>query len=277
MVKDAVYTFKLLKHYKPFDSTFFRLAKLGIFSAKQFYTTILYTDKQSYKFLKDGGLEFDQVIFLDSIEEYKGGNYAMPKILTMIERTSPYIHLDFDSILIEKPKSNSTVSFPFPEPDLTNITTHNPYEFVYIAYVKCFIEEVLDKVDYEKQKRLKWDIFPNNSALIVNNPKLISDIYKEIIEDFSLELIEKINPTAVEQQYLLSYLEYYELEYSFRKPSDTFNIIDYRELSDKKKFYYLDKQKYVHMSHYSWWPEISNEVLDFFYKKLNYKEKKVNI
>ena len=136
---EAVYTFKKLKHYKPFDDTFFRLAKLSLHSAKQYYSTVLYTDNDSLEFLTNGGLKFDRVVLLDSIEKYKGINYAMPKILTMISRKEPYIHLDFDSILIEKPHSTAQVSFPFPEPDLTNITTHNPYEFVYIAYVKCYV------------------------------------------------------------------------------------------------------------------------------------------
>lgn len=277
MIKDAVYTFKLLKHYKPFDETFFKLAKLSIFSAKRFYKTILYTDESSYKFLRKGGLEFDEVVYSKSIEEYAGGNYAMPKILSMIDRTSPYIHLDFDSILIEKPSSSSTVSFPFPEPDLTNITSHNPYRFVYIAYVKCFEEEVLDKIDYEKQKIIKWDIFPNNSALIVNNPSIVSDMFREIINEFVPDIIEKLNPTAIEQQYFLSLLRHYEINYDFRSTSDSFDIIDYRALSDKKRYFYLEKQKYVHLSNYAWWPEVSNEILDFFYNKLNFNQNKITI
>lgn len=274
MIQEAVYTFKKLKHYKPFDETFFKLAKLSLYSAKQFYTTTLYTDKESFTFLKQGGLEFDKVVLLDSIINYEGSNYAVPKILTMIDRKEPYIHLDFDSILLSKPTSNSSVSFPFPEPDLKNITGHNPYEFVYIAYVKCFVEQILDKVDYEKQKRLIWDIFPNNSALIVNNPEIVSDVFKEIMYDFVPDKIEVLNPTSIEQQYFLSHLVHYDVDYDFRNSTDTFNVIDYRPLTSKSRKIYLSKQKYVHFSHYSWWPEITNEVLDYYYGKLNLIENK---
>ena len=274
MIKEAIYTFKKLKHYKPFDETFFRLAKLSIYSAEQFYTTVLYTDNNSLEFLTNGGLKFDRVVLLDSIEEYKGGNYAMPKILTMISREEPYIHLDFDSILIDKPESKAQVSFPFPEPDLTKLTTHTHYEFVYIAYVKCFVEHIMDQIEYEKQSRIKWNIFPNNSALLVNNPKTISDIFTEIITEFVPDKIEVLNPTAIEQQYFLSHLEYYGIEYDFRNTTDTFSIIEYKTLSDKKKQYYLDKQKYVHISHYAWWPDITDEILNFFNQKLNLIEKK---
>ena len=132
----------------------------------------------------------------------------------------------------------------------------------------------MDKIDYEKQSRIKWNIFPNNSALLVNKPQTVSDIFTEIITEFVPDKIEVLNPTAIEQQYLLSHLEYYGIEYDFRNTTDTFNIVDYRTLSDKKKEYYLDRQKYVHISHYAWWPEITNEVLDFYYKKLNLIEKK---
>ena len=274
MIEEAIYTFKKLKHYKPFDGTFFRLAKLSLHSAKQYYTTVLYTDNDSLEFLTNGGLKFDRVVLLDSIKEYKGGNYAMPKILTMISREEPYIHLDFDSILIEKPYSLFPVSFPFPQPGFKTSNTHNDYEFVYIAYVKCFVEQIMNKIDYEKQCRIKWDTFPNNSALIVNMPKIVSDIYTEIITDFVPDKIELLNPTAIEQQYLLSHLEYYEVDYNFRNPIDTFNILDYNTLSEKKKYFYLEKQKYLHLSQYSWWPEHTNEVLDFYYKKLNLIEKK---
>jgi len=274
MIKEAVYTFKKLKHYKPFDDTFFRLAKLSLHSAKQYYTTVLYTDKDSLEFLTNGGLKFDRVVLLDSIKEYEGGNYAMPKILTMISREEPYIHLDFDSILIEKPYSLLPVSFPFPQPGFNTLKTHNDYEFVYTAYVKCFIEQIMDKIDYEKQSRIKWNTFPNNSALIVNLPLIVSNIYTEIITDFVPDKIELLNPTAIEQQYLFSHLEYYDIEYDFRNTVDTFNIVDYRILPDKEKYFYLEQQKYIHLSQYSWWPDITDEVLDFFYKKLNLIEKK---
>lgn len=277
MIKEAIYTFKKLKHYKPFDKTFFKLAKLSLHSAKQFYNTTLYTDKESFTFLTQGGLEFDKVVLLDSIVKYQGSNYAIPKILTMIDRKEPYIHLDFDSILLSKPTSNSTVSFPFPEPDLKNITGHNPYEFVYTAYVKCFVEQILDKIDYEKQKRLIWDIFPNNSALIVNNPEIVSDIFKEIIYDFVPDKVELLNPTSIEQQYFLSHLVYYDVDYDFRNSTDTFNVIDYRPLTPKSRKIYLSKQKYVHLSHYSWWPEITNEVLDYYYNKLGFVENKSSL
>ena len=274
MVTEAIYTFKKLKHYKPFDETFFRLAKLSLHSAKQYYTTVLYTDNDSLEFLTNGGLKFDRVEIVDQIEKYKGTNYAMPKIITMLHRKSPYVHLDFDSILISKPESNKPVSFPFPEPDVTDVSTHNPYEFVYNAYVSNFVEHIMDKVNHDMQMRLKWNIFPNNSALIVNSPKIVSEIYREIIEDFIPDKIEKVTPTSLEQHYLLSFLEHHKVNYDFRNKKDTFNLIDYRTLDETGKFIYLENQEYVHLVQYNWWPDITNEVLDFFYKKLNLIEKK---
>lgn len=271
---EAVYTFKKLQHYKPFDNTFFRLAKLSIHSAKQFYSTVLYTDDKSLKFLSAGGLVFDRVVLLDSIAEYKGNNYALPKILTMIERKDPYIHLDFDSILIDKPESKEPVSFPFPEPNLKMLDTHNPYEFIYKSYVKCFVEHIMDKIDYEKQKILVWDVFCNNSALLVNTPEIVSEIYSEIINDFIPDKIEAIVPTAIEQQYLLSFLHHYNISYDFREDTDKFKVIDYKNKTQKEKKFYLTNLKYLHFGQYDWWPQITNEVLDFFENKLKYKHTK---
>jgi len=269
---DAIYSFKKLKHYKPFDETFFRLASLSIQSAKQFYNTILYADEPSSNFLLDNGLKFDKVVILGSIANYNGSNYAMPKILTMINRTEPYIHLDFDSILIEKPQSTNPVSFPFPEINSNNIYDYSTHKYVYDAYVKCFIDQVLNKVSLKKQNIIKWDIFPNNSALLVNNPKIVSSIFKEIITEFVPNQLELLSPSAVEQQYLLSFLTYYQVPYDFRSNTCNFSIQEYNQKTKSEQFYYLDIQTYVHLCNYTWYPDLTNKVLDFYYSKLKVVE-----
>lgn len=64
------------------------------------YKTRLYTDLKNYKLLKN--IEYDEIIFLDEkiIKEFPETGWSLGKILTMSMVNEPFIHIDFDLLLV---------------------------------------------------------------------------------------------------------------------------------------------------------------------------------
>ena len=98
----VIYAFKQFsKHYKPFDDTFFELARLSVELSKKYYTTEFYCDSESKILFEANGVFFDKVIVSDKIESYSGSLTSMAKVYAMIEQTEPYIIVDFDTLILK--------------------------------------------------------------------------------------------------------------------------------------------------------------------------------
>ena len=252
MVKDAIYTFKRLKHYKPFDDSFFELAKLSIESAKKFYNTILYTDTFSKDFLLSNGLHFDEVIVLEELENLVTTNYGLPKMVAMISRTEPYVHLDFDTILINKPHSIQQVAFAFPEIELLYKVKPLALNSLVNGYLKSY-NLIESNLTAEQKRILYWDKVPSNCVLLVNDPQLVRDIFTKAIDEWYKGNEGTISPSVLEQQILLSYLREYKAEYQFLLEMNKFDTSEYL---NSDSIAYLSQFDFIHLYDYPDYPEI---------------------
>ena len=253
----ALYSFKLSKtHYKPFDFNFFKVAKLSLEMSKKIYgKTKLVTDIKSHLFLKNNGIVFDEVIFLDEILNYKGiysekhelswFNSFISKLYAMIYETEPYIMLDFDTVLLGKLPNKYDIGFAFPEIPSITINT-----LLVSSHVNNTIEYVTEtfKNNYESTKHLLPDNFeihetsPSNCAVIVNNPIIVSEIVLHIKNLFTdLEYVQ-LSPAFIEQFLFYNFLKYFKIDcgYILENEPDYINPQSSIEFFNKKMYHFID-------------------------------------
>lgn len=156
---------------------FLLYSKVSLFySRKLSDDVVLYTDSETKKLVEDYGLEYDE-INTDVMDSYDGDtfNYAIPKILTYINQTKPYIHLDFDTILFELPDTDNDVFFGYYD-----------YQSVHDEGVSNYYLDDFGKISNKllgnimKGHAVKQ--IPNFSLFGVNKPNEVADTFKEILK-----------------------------------------------------------------------------------------------
>jgi hypothetical protein len=217
----AIYSFKELRteHYKPIDKNFFKIAKLSVELAKINYTTVFYGDESSYKLFKDKNITFDEVNLLESISNYNGDITSYSKLMAMKEQTEPYVCLDFDTLVFENIKSNSTVLFGYPEIGgikLFNILSEDS-QLEYIEYINLYYKRHLDKYKHKFPSYINpyLDKVPNFSLFMVNNPILVKEIINEIFTIFEYNELEEMGAMFIEQYLIPMYIQSLDIEYKF--------------------------------------------------------------
>jgi hypothetical protein len=179
----VIYSHKILPHvYKPFDDIFYDVAKKSIECAKKFYKTKLYCDLESKDLFEKKGLVFDEIEILPEIQNYKGSIFSVPKILTMIHETEPYIHIDFDVLLFDKLNVKKDVTFGYSDVDFIKFPHLHVIDDITSKYVKPFKEYFIECFKNENYGSWSWNLIPNNCVIVVKNPKIVSDIYTDILE-----------------------------------------------------------------------------------------------
>ena len=200
----VIYSFKTFKHhYKPLDETFYKVAACSVAAASKFYKTKLYCDSNSAGLFQEKEIKFDEVVVLDSINNYNGELYCMPKILAMIEEDEPYIHMDLDSMIFEKIYSPHTITYAYKELELANNSKTNQIDYLNKFYVNPYNEFLKDKLEYINPS---WSTIPNHSFVMVKSPELVKKIYSDLINEISSD-IEKISPMLLEQFLLYQVLK----------------------------------------------------------------------
>lgn len=269
---EAVYSFKKFEHYKPFDTLFFDIARVSVASAKEHYSTVLYTDTAGANLFAENKIDFDKVVILPEIEEYLGFSYCMPKVLTMISRIDPYVHLDFDTILYSKLEYREPVVFAFPEVSIDNTTTWQTYHHIYTNYVDNYITNLEPLLSPKQKQLIDWTIFPSNCVLIVNNPKIVSRVYEYLLNTFIPQsVIEKLNPAVVEQFLFASILKNFKVNFKFIQNINTLHPEYFSNLSEFEQSMYLGTQEFIHLVFYGHAPEVAYKLIDLQAKKLNVK------
>lgn len=236
----VIYAFKQLhrEHYKPFDETFFKLARLSVEMAKKYYSTKLYCDRESLKMFNHNNVKFDEVEILDSIEQYSGNLTCMSKILAMMEQTEPYIMCDFDSVILQNIPNVSTIKFAYPETVKLHLNTvlYEGRPDDYINYLDKYYATPYNK---HKHKFHDWflvdpDTSPNNCIVMVNSPIMVREIYKDILSKFTTEEMDLTGPMFIEQFLLYHYLKNFRVDIDYiadgwKNP----NTMDYQMLFEK--------------------------------------------
>jgi len=262
---NVIYSFKTLKqkHYKPFDSTFFKIAKLSVDIAKKNYHTIFYGDSASIKLFETHGVVFDEVVYSKSIENYKGDLIGMIKIIAMLEQTEPYIISDFDSIIFKKLIQRHTIDFAYPE--LHNIENSdgwklNTQNYLYEYYKKPWEKYGNRFLDYNGVPTKIPQHISNHSLVMVSHPMLVSEIYREILSKLSLNEQNQCHSMFIEQFLLTYYLYKLNVDYGYISASNPANdIISFKML----------RHDFVHLINFN-----TDELI---YDKINYLKKIYNV
>lgn len=239
----AIFSFKKLKteHYKPIDKNFFKLAKLSVELAKLHYKTVFYGDSDSYKIFEEKNITFDEVNLLESIELYDGDITSYSKLMAMKNETSPYVCLDFDTLVFEKIKSTNTITFGYPEIGaikLYNILSEDSQK-EYLDYINLYYKRHLDKYKDKLPDFINPYLtsIPNFSLFMVNNPILIHQIIKDIFNIFTAYELEEMGAMFIEQYLIPLYIDSLEVDYKF--------IYDDSSQELNKSFLFL-KSKFYH-------------------------------
>lgn len=275
----AIYCYKFMDTFwKPKDEYFWKLAKLSVNHTKKYYTTVLYADRKTKSLFRENGIEFNE--FVDMTREFdkvRIHSYCMPKILSMIKQTTPYVVMDLDIILFEKIQPTNSVTFGFKEVD-TSIEDSLEAKKWQIPYVEEYYENYYNKFRLNVKDtpvKFDWCVFPNNSLVFVNNPYIVSKTYQTIL-DMLGEDVFKIPPVYSAQFYeqflFYNYLKYYNTDVGFvydKKPP--------RPHYDKKEndFNHLFSNKFLHLESYHR-DEDMHTVIDYLEQQWENEKKLTN-
>jgi hypothetical protein len=199
----AIYAYKHLdKFWKEPSKDFYTLAKLSTLLAARHYVTTLYTDEFTHEIFKKEGVEFDEVIYLPSLEIVTENNYGMSKVLAMMEQTEPYIILDLDTLIFEPITSDSTVTYGYKEGETDKVEG--------IHYIQKYYLNSYERYKHKIDLTIDWSIYPNNCLVAVKNPFIIREIYTKVLE-------------IIDNDYFNSTVQFYEqkLLYDFLVSYDT--------------------------------------------------------
>lgn len=239
----AVYSYKMrYKHYKPLNDEFVRLAKLSVQSAKKYYKTKFYCDSESLKFFTDNGIFFDEVIILNDDPSDYPTVFSISKIYAMMRETEPYILLDFDVVLLEELKPSNTITYGHPEIQINHkYIGLDTLLFTFDHYIKPFNEHIRKYFNNEDLSKIDWLTYPSFCVVMVQNPILISEIYRDILKTLSKEDIANI-PTELLEQFLChQQIVNHKVDYGFLSLDHYINGGDFNTIEILSK-------KYLHLN-----------------------------
>jgi len=254
----VIYAYKFFgkEHYKPHDKTFYQIAKLSVDITKKFYSTKLYCDRKSLEMFTHYRIEFDEVEISDDIENYEGPITSMPKIMAMIEQTEPYIMLDLDCIITQQLPNVSTIQYAYPETHQILLHSYMDDDLTdYLEYMNKYY-----KTPYEKFKDRFNDWFvvdpytsPNNCLVMVNNPIMVREFYKDILNKFLPEEFYEMGSMFLEQFLLYHYIKNYDVDVSYL--NSAFNNTKFVSLDSRITTY-----KFLHFLNYNYDDDIDAKI-----------------
>jgi len=271
----VIYSYKNINTQgKTFDDDFIKMARLSVESASKFYKTKLYCDGGSKELFDRYKIKFDEVIVLDELNNYSGSVFCMPKIITMMYQTEPYIHLDFDVLILRKLQDKDCIVFAYPEVSISPTYNFEQIEYVYESYILPFKKYSKDNVEYTKSILWNFDKIPNHGIIYVNNPNIIKSAYQQIVLEFS-DAINESKPMEglaqyIEQFSLKRYLDENKIKYhfyedicnfSFETDVNKFTIRGNSKL--KKDLHLLLHHDFIHFHNYPLNRELFREMIDY--------------
>jgi hypothetical protein len=161
-----------------------------------------------------------------------------------MNQREPYVLLDFDVVLLEELIPIHTITYGHPEIQLnrkyvgldTLLYTNN-------VYLNPFNEHIRKYFNNEDISKFDWLIYPSFCLVMVQNPILVSEIYKEIFNTISKEDMRKIPTELIEQFLCHQYVVKYKVDYGFLS---TDHYINHENI----EFNLMDmiSKKYLHLN-----------------------------
>ncbi len=190
------------------------LTETSVNSILQFYDeVVLYTTPAVAELVKNRKIKYTEIntdLFKEEVPQSL--NYAIPKIQCYLEQKVPFVHIDYDVILLSKINIEKDFTIGYYDFDLINsevmlhqLDTLNEY---YIQDLKK-LHPVLPAYI---QRAVDFRQLPNFSIFGVNNLTLCKVVYKEIIQLYYKNslLFEEMahGPSMLEQFMFITYLRH---------------------------------------------------------------------
>lgn len=246
---------------------FLEVSKLSLDMANKFYRTELYCDNESKDFFVEHEYPFDEIIVLPELEEFSGEIFSIPKLITYTHQNEPYIHLDLDTILLDKIEFSDSVMFGFFDGDYRGLNDFEYKPFIKEDYVDMFENNLKTHFKPEQYLTWGWEVFPNSCLFGVNDFGGVSESYSNILRDFKMLLLSE-DPgaklaTFLEQFMIINQLDKKGIDYSCLTPQNSFFALEPSfELTDDVMEEILSK-KFIHLHHFHRHPiETMSYILD---------------
>lgn len=287
-MNNVIYSYKKINnHGKSISTEFIQLARLSVESSNRFYKTKLYCDTESKLFFESHQIPFNEIIVLDDLNNYNGSVFSIPKIISMMEETEPYIHLDFDTVILNKIKYKENICFGYPEVQIHPSFNWKQIKYVYDAYITPFLKYTENKKELSETLLWNFDNIPNHGIMYVDNPSIIKNAYKEILSDFG-DIVNDKKPIDglaqyIEQFSLKKYLEKNKISYGFYEKICNFSFqmeddrYDTRSITyQSDNLYPLLNNDFIHFHNHPLNTKLMNSIIDFLNDKLlNKKTQKI--
>lgn len=163
------------------------ILRKSVEQANRWYETEIWCDEEKgYDIIKNLDIPFTRIRTTKELNQYQSTNWGITKLITIKNQFEPHIHIDMDTILLKELKFDTSKDIIWGNVQASLLYGKGHYlafKHIYEAYMKI--------AERFEPKLLEEDFFdfahvPNNSLLIINNPRFIQ---KTIIE-----LQERIKP-----------------------------------------------------------------------------------
>lgn len=191
------------------------LTEASVNSILQFYgEVVLYTTPEVAELVKKREVKYTEVnTELFQKEFTVPTNYAIPKLQCYLDQKVPFLHIDYDVVLLSKITTNKDFIIGYYDFDLIN----NPVMLDQLNMLDEYYLQDLKKIhpilSPEVQQMIDFRLLPNFSIFGVNNINLCKRVFKEILKfyDTNRLVFEELNhsPSMLEQFLFITYLRYF--------------------------------------------------------------------
>lgn len=191
------------------------LTETSVNSILQFYDeVVLYTTPAVAELIKDRKIKYTEInTELFNITAPLSTNYAIPKIQCYLDQKTPFIHIDYDVILLSKIPVEKDFTIGYYDFDFTNNTVkHDQIDNLYNYYIQD-LKRIHHTLSPEIQATIDLRLLPNFSIFGVNNLTLCKTVFKEVLKFYNenkltFEELEHA-PSMLEQFLFITYLRYF--------------------------------------------------------------------
>ena len=186
---NIIYTYKTIDISKGgysagLGSHVLSIYKQSVESANKFGSTTIYCDEESYNIFKNSDIPFTNIVFLKEIDELDTHHWGLHKLLVMSKQDRPFVHIDLDLILLEKPKLYRNYDICFAENEWNflhkdiSIVDEHEIEFIWSKYVSNYNKYHKDNPLFNQ---VNFITTPCYSYVEVNNPQIIKKAWQDTL------------------------------------------------------------------------------------------------
>ena len=182
---------KLIHTYKPITigkidkKLIYQLTLSALLAKRHYGNIVLYTDPETANIVRKVGIPYDE-INTETLSQYNGKAYTLPKMFVYAEQTEPFIHIDIDTFLFNKitVKDDKSIYCTFQE----GLTDYIEYDERHMNFHNTYIKnsfELLPKLDKKFVDFINFEGIYNTCFFGGYEHKLISEATKYCLDIYN--------------------------------------------------------------------------------------------